>query len=204
MQHDRGAVPLGEPVHLGDQGVVVRLGLVRDRPGIRGRVPPLHHQDLEAMASPDGVDAGTHRDPPRDPEQPFADRLAAPDRTRLADQDQERGLEGVVGVVRIAQDHLTDAQDHRPMPFDQRGECRLGLCGVLPGQEPPQELAIAPFPDHAQLVEHPELIGQEAGSFTSHREGPYQPRNRCGRHHRGGARVRGDDSRILFESYAMI
>ena len=83
------------------------------------------------------------------------------------------------------------------MPFDQRGECRLGLRGVLPGQEPPQELAIAPFADRAQLVEHPELIGQETGSFTSHRGGPCQPGNRRGRHHKRGARMRGDDSRIL-------
>jgi hypothetical protein len=87
----------------------------------------------EALASPGGVETGSHRDSPSDAEQPFADRLAAADRTRLADQEQERGLEGVVGVVRIAQDFLTDAKDHRPVPFDQRGERQLGLRGVLPG-----------------------------------------------------------------------
>ena len=64
------------------------------------------------------------------------------------------------------------------MPFDQRSERRLGLRGVLPGEEPTQELAIAPFPDRAQAVEHPELTGQDAaGWFTSHRENPLQAVN---------------------------
>ena len=37
-------------------------------------------------------------------------------------QGQERGLERVIGRVRVAKQPPADAQDHRPVPFHQLGE----------------------------------------------------------------------------------
>jgi hypothetical protein len=43
--------------------------------------------------------------------QPIADHLARRDRRRLANQDEEDGLEGVFRIVVIAEDAATDAPD---------------------------------------------------------------------------------------------
>ena len=89
---------------------------------------------------------------------PTASRL--PDRARLAHQNQERGLEGVVGVVRVAQELPADAQDHRPVAVHQRGEGGLGRRRVRPGQKPFQELAIGQGPGRAEVIERRELTAQ--------------------------------------------
>src|SRR5262249_42342100 len=44
---------------------------------------------------------------------------------RLADEDQEGGLEGVLGVVVIAEDPAAHGPDHRAMPAHQGGQRRL-------------------------------------------------------------------------------
>ena len=72
--------------------------------------------------------------------QPGADRLALADRAGLAEQDQERRLERVVGLVRVAQDAPADAEHHRAVPLDQQGEGRLHL-GV-PSRPAPRRAAI--------------------------------------------------------------
>jgi hypothetical protein len=43
----------------------------------------------------------------------------------LADQDEEGGLETVLGIVNIAQDAPAHTEDHGPMPAHQRREGRL-------------------------------------------------------------------------------
>ena len=45
-------------------------------------------------------------------------------------EDQKSGLEGVLGLMRIAQDDEADAQYHRAMPGDQRGEGYFGSLRV--------------------------------------------------------------------------
>ena len=42
------------------------------------------------------------------------------------DQNQERRLEGILCVVRVAKDAVADTQDHRPVPLDQHRERQLG------------------------------------------------------------------------------
>ncbi len=42
------------------------------------------------------------------------------------DQDQERGLKRILGVGRIGEDVAADAEHHRTVTLDQRGERRLG------------------------------------------------------------------------------
>ena len=71
-------------------------------------------------------------DPQRDAVQPGPERRPPADRARPADEDQERRLEGVVGVVGLAERGAADAPDHRPVPLDQRRE---RLLGGRPGQE---------------------------------------------------------------------
>ena len=43
---------------------------------------------------------------------------------RLADEDEEGGLQGVLGIVVVAEDTATDAPDHRAVPPHQRFEGR--------------------------------------------------------------------------------
>src|SRR5262249_19071321 len=55
---------------------------------------------------------------------PVGDPLPRPNRRRLADQDEERRLEGVLGVVVIPEDAPAHAPDHRAVPPHQRFEGR--------------------------------------------------------------------------------
>ena len=151
MQHDRGAEPLG-------QAGPPRRSASRSPDRRRaGSPPPPRASSAAPPSEPRGGGVAGRRRRRHAPRPAARCGTASPPTDsrlrigiRLADQEQERGLEGVVGVVRIAQDPLTDAQDHRSMPFDQRGERRLGFRGILPGQEPSQELAVTPFSDRAQ------------------------------------------------------
>jgi hypothetical protein len=65
---------------------------------------------------------------------------ATPDRPPLADgaafldEDENRGLEGVLGVLRVREGAAANAVDERPVPAEQRGERGL----VAPAGEPLQ------------------------------------------------------------------
>ncbi len=59
-------------------------------------------------------------------------------RAGLADEDQERRLEGVIDVGGVGEQPPTDAQHHRAMPVDQGLQCGF----VAIGHEPTQELAL--------------------------------------------------------------
>ena len=56
--------------------------------------------------------------------QPGAERLGVAQRTGLAQQDEERGLEGVLDVATVVEQPPADAQDHRSVPRHQRLERR--------------------------------------------------------------------------------
>ena len=62
---------------------------------------------------------------PGHPVQPIAQDGAGGHGTRLADEDKEGGLEGVLGVGGIAQDTLADAQHHAAVSLQQRRKRRL-------------------------------------------------------------------------------
>ena len=68
--------------------------------------------------------------------QPAADGAVDPDRGGLAPQQEEGGLEGVVGVVGVVEHASADAQDHRPVPADQGLEGQLVAVGDVSFQEP--------------------------------------------------------------------
>ena len=163
MQHHCGAKPLGEPVHLGDQRGVVRLGVGGNRPfSIAVANRALDPQLLEMATMPRLFDASPRGHAAGDPEEPAAHRLPLPDRAGLAHQDQERGLKGVVSIVRVSQYLTAYAQDHRAMAIDQGRERGLGRRRVIPCQKPVQELAIGQGPGRTQVVKRAELNAQNA------------------------------------------
>jgi hypothetical protein len=65
-------------------------------------------------------------------------RAEADDRPCFAGQDEERCLEGVLGVLDMARNPQTQSPDHRPMPSFQGREGSF----VPKGDEPPQQLAV--------------------------------------------------------------
>src|SRR5262249_7249931 len=69
--------------------------------------------------------AVAQRDAIRHLEQPAADRLTFADGAGLAGEDEEGGLEGVLGVVRVAKETQTEIEYHRPVPPDEDLERRL-------------------------------------------------------------------------------
>ena len=57
-----------------------------------------------------------------------------PEPARLAQEHQECCLEGVLGIVGIAQQHGAGAEDHGPVPLNERNKCQLGLVGFASGK----------------------------------------------------------------------
>ena len=88
--------------------------------------------------------------------EPGAQRIPHPEGPGLPDQDQERRLERILGVVRVGQDAPADAQDHRPMPLDQDREGQLGRLAPI-GREPLQELPVGQLADRPDVEERAEL-----------------------------------------------
>ena len=71
--------------------------------------------------------------------QPAGQGLRLADRGGIAGQHQEGGLEGVLGIVLVAQDVTADAPDEPSVPLDQGGE---GVFLVV-GREALQQLRVA-------------------------------------------------------------
>jgi hypothetical protein len=84
--------------------------------------------------------------------QPRADRLEAADRVGPPEQDQERGLKGVVGKVQIAQFDAANAHHQRSVPLDE-GPKRFGSTGIPASSEPVQELRIGSVTEPSQAQE---------------------------------------------------
>jgi hypothetical protein len=82
--------------------------------------------------------------------EPRAQRLLHPHRSGFPDQDEESGLERILGIVWIGEDMLANAQDHRSMALDQCRERQFrGLSA--PGPKPLQELTVRQLPDRPQI-----------------------------------------------------
>src|SRR5262249_2627232 len=85
-----------------------------------------------------GTGPGAQGNAVGDAVQPGADRLPLTDRAGLAGQREERGLEGVLGVLRVAQDPPAHTEHHRAVPPHQQLERRL----VPLGDEALEELGV--------------------------------------------------------------
>jgi hypothetical protein len=78
----------------------------------------------------------------RDAVEPAAQRFLPGDRPGLAGEDEEGRLEGVLGVVRVAQHPLADAE-HRGPVAPHQGRKRGRVCLA---EEARQEIAVREFP----------------------------------------------------------
>ena len=134
------------------------------------------HRGLTAFvpAAPGHVGPGVHRHAPGDAVEPARDRLAASHRAGPARQDEERRLERILGVVRVAQDLAADAQHHRPMPLDQGRESGFGPV-IAPVHIPFQELRVGQVPEHPHAVECLQVSeARRARRTVRHQFGPHR------------------------------
>jgi hypothetical protein len=74
--------------------------------------------------------------------QPAGQRVGLAYRSGLSSEDEEGGLEGVLGVGLVAQDAAADVQDHRAVPPQEGRESRL----VPLAEEPPEQFLVAGAP----------------------------------------------------------
>ena len=88
--------------------------------------------------------------------EPGTEPLGLPDRVCLAGQDHERDLEGVFGVVGVAEQALTDTEDERSVPHDQGCEGQLCLCASV-RREALEQLAIGQSGDGPAVDDRAEL-----------------------------------------------
>jgi hypothetical protein len=103
--------------------------------------------------------------------QPVADGVAGGQAVALFHEDEQGGLEGVVGVVRVAEQPPADAEDHRRVAADEGGEGVL----VVPGEERLEELPVGA----CAAVEQggPVEVAQHAGELSGrHRMDPVNGR----------------------------
>src|SRR5207237_710875 len=79
------------------------------------------------------------------------------DRRRFAGEDQKGRLEGVLGVVMIADDTTADAEDHRPVATDKGCKRRFVLLLDEGRQQLPIRPACSIVPQHgpAKMPNHP-------------------------------------------------
>jgi hypothetical protein len=128
-QDNGRAVTLGEPVHFFVQDPAQLGGLGR------GGIGRLGDQGNVILAAPR---AGAERDPASDAVEPGGNRAGSIEASRLAEQDQEDGLESVLGVVGVAEQPVADVPDQGTVPADEKLEGGF----VALDREAFQELAI--------------------------------------------------------------
>jgi hypothetical protein len=104
-QHDRHPVLLGQPPQLPvEQRSQVEPDVSLQRRGL-GHVSHLPFPGAPAGGNRPGLQGGAAGDAV----QPVADQLAGHDRGRPAGEDEEGGLEGVLGVLLVGQHAAADA-----------------------------------------------------------------------------------------------
>src|SRR5262249_2405546 len=93
-----------------------------------------------------------------------AQRTVPPQRRRLAHEDEEGGLEGVLGVLCVAQDAAANAQHHRPVPHEQGREGGL----VVPRHEALEERRVGQGKGGATVEETADLLQGGPEAFDRH------------------------------------
>ncbi len=123
---------------------VQRLGLLegQDRPIGRDRGVRRARREPLFLPSPAAdLEPGETRRAEGNTIEPVAQQVGFTDGTRFPGQDEEGGLEGVLGVMAVAQDLSADTEHHRPVSGHQRGERRFAGV-VAPSDEAFEELTV--------------------------------------------------------------
>jgi hypothetical protein len=98
---------------------------------------------------------------------PATEQVGIPDRRGLARQDEEDGLERVLGVMMIAQELAADAEYHRPVSRHDGGESAL-IDGFASCSEPIKKLAVGKPRCRAAIEERSELPGHRSQCQVRH------------------------------------
>ena len=117
---------------------------------------PLGAVTLLESCLPAETDLRPSSRPERDTVEPRAQQVGVADGSSLAGKHEEHGLKGVLGMMPVAQALQTDAQNHWPMPGNQRLEDRFPN-GIAAGDEPLQQLCVGQAGDRATLEERLDL-----------------------------------------------
>ncbi len=142
---------------------VQRLGLlaIEHPPGLGGVIEllPAGGAFLLGPASPGEPCAGLAGGAQGDAVEPGPERIRVADRSGPSRQDEEDGLEGVLGMVVIAQELAADAEHHRPVAGHDGGEG--GLVDRLAGRcDPLEQFAVGEPRGRTAREERPELTNQ--------------------------------------------
>ena len=97
--------------------------------------------------------------------EPLAEPFGLTQAARLLDEYEERGLEGVFGVLVVAEDTPADAEDHRSVPPHQRGE----RGGIARGDKPPQQVRVGRVAGHGRLPEEMDDVAEWCASHAADR-----------------------------------
>jgi hypothetical protein len=128
-----------------------------------------HGLDLPLAGAPPGVGGrGLPGGAAGDAVQPAAHRLALHDRPRPAGEDEEGGLEGVLGVLLVAEQAPADTQGHGPVTAYQGRERRLVPRGDEVGQQVPVRLADRGGERPVKLFEHLPQAGRRHAAPSCH------------------------------------
>ncbi len=176
-EHHRQPGRRGQAVDLGVEGLGP-LAIEQGAVGWDGRVRlgTLHGPALLAPAGPRQPVPGIAGRAGRDAIKPVAQPVGVADRARPPRQDEEGGLEGVLGIMAIAQELAADAQHHRPVSGHQRRESGLGPQGPAAADEPLDELAVREPGDRAAGEERLDLPDHRRRQRWHH--GRQSPRRR--------------------------
>jgi len=117
-----------------------------------------------ALLSPDLVGAGAEGEAIRDLVEPAAQPLVAHQGRGLARQDEEGGLEGVLGAVNVVQHAAADAEDQRPVTAHQH----LDGGFVAVGHEPLQQLTVRHCRRRHAADQVAEVLQQGVGMGLGH------------------------------------
>jgi hypothetical protein len=172
-QDDRRPVFLRQPIDL-----LVDLRQQRGR-GRRLR-PMLGRRHPSALVDGPTRDPGpgADRDSSSGPEEPARDRAVLADRAGFQHQDEERGLEGVLGVVGVAEDVAADPEHHRAVLLDQGDEGDLG--DLTPAEEAFDELIVRQCRGGPDAEERPDVVEGNPPTLAFHESGsPMKPTLRC-------------------------
>jgi hypothetical protein len=122
----------------------------------------------------DSLRPGADSDPAGYAIEPACNRRASADRTRLAGEDQERGLEGVVGIVGFPEHAPADTQHHRTMPSDQG--CESGLTAPITSTQVPfQQVRVACRSNGPAIEERGKAVENGSEALAFHGSSPEDP-----------------------------